>query len=289
MGILQSALSSLNSASFTGSLRANNFHQYFRAYSDVDLWSSYRSWRKMLNKTTLVKEEFFQLVPSLKPTSQLFLFDFLCENEVDIKVIKFFTLIAVFSGASLREKGRFLLAVNDRTARGVISCATLAQLIYEVVYLLERCMKCEVQAKQVKPSVKRNISKLLPSLAQVLRQNPDAYEKEQIITSNDIDTLVEEIAESYIKLPISDTRIAGKRKTLGREKQVDKSNFQTFFKPEKEDSPSSENPTIPEHQPSINFDDILPEKPRDMEIYELKQQLNRANAKIKDLEHKLLA
>ena len=301
MGVVESVLRHLANepAVWKSSLKAQKLWHMFRDWSDNDLWSALRRFhqldkgmKEMSKAVVSISQDECAHVSGLKDSRLLFLWDFLSEDDQSCDAKLLITCCCLFSGCSLRDKGRFLLGVFDSSFTGVITGHELSCALKASTHILNKCFKLPISLKDFSFSLRVSLATLLPLYKELLHKGGnDVFKSERVIGLGDFNILLDSIEPLYLKLPISDTHYAfqtlqrGGPKTneTGQDKDVLKNILyenQKLIKAESETIP----PIQLDYKPIVDYHIDKPHFARDQLIDSLQEQLNRANETIRALQ-----
>eukprot|EP00397_Hematodinium_sp_SG-2012_P024588 GEMP01025617.1.p1 GENE.GEMP01025617.1~~GEMP01025617.1.p1 ORF type:complete len:542 (+),score=118.89 GEMP01025617.1:50-1675(+) len=137
---------------FRDSCRAMLTRRILASWNSNDLWSCYRSYKELELPDKVSYEEIVGIL-GLRD-SQLFqlweIFSIPTPIGDLVTKLEFFTALALFSGASLDDKMRFLLAIFDTSDRGILSLTDLLLLITTTLTMIGKTTGMPFKPKMVK-------------------------------------------------------------------------------------------------------------------------------------------
>ncbi len=131
---------------------APGVRKIFRSWNSADLWSALRRyWNEFPKKEEwLTYADVAHVLCSLNDAEVMFLWDAFANSGTErMSKYAMFVAIAMYSGSSVQEKGRFILTVFDTGMRGLVSINEFSNMVFVVLETLGMAGQQSVKKKDV--------------------------------------------------------------------------------------------------------------------------------------------
>lgn len=207
MGSIASAfLTTATSKDWDGLGRGPTLRKIFAAYGVQDCWAVQRRFRQIDDGDGYVGYDELQQLVSAEEFNLLFLWDLFSQQNELMDITELLTVVCLFSSARLEEKGKFLLAVFDRSKLGVCTGAEISQLCFVMLGIFSKCIGMPAaKIKEIAAELKTDLPDLVPAYQEAMQLvgSEATFHKERVIHHSDLEQMLQPILSAYDRLPVA--------------------------------------------------------------------------------------